>query len=231
MIEERNTMNRVALKSDAKCALKEAVVNPYIVSLIVWIISMIFFGIQYFLDLWRELEEFENFDQMRSFLISCAVYIIIYFLINTWIQFGFYSYCLKVANRDRTMSYGDLFSSAGYFFKAAALTLMINLLVFLWTLLFIIPGIIAAYRYSQAMFVMVENPDKGVMQCIRESKEMMIGHKWEFFVLEVSFILWQLLSAFTCGLALIYVAPYMTVTMAGYYNNIKLKPAADEAYE
>lgn len=231
MIEERNTMSREALKSDAKYAMKEAVVNPYIVSLIVWIVSLIFFAVQYFLDLWGELGEFANFDQMIPFVISYAVYLIMYFLINTWIQFGFYSYCLKVTNRDRTMSYGDLFSAVGYFFKAIALMFMITLLVFLWTLLFIIPGIIAAYRYSQAMFVMVENPDKGVMQCIRESKEMMKGHKWEFFVLELSFILWQLLSAVTCGLALIYVAPYMTVTMAGYYNKIKPKPAAYEVYE
>lgn len=231
MIEERNTMSREALKSDAKYAMKEAVINPYIVSLIVWIVSLIFFAVQYFLDLWGELGEFANFDQMIPFVISYAVYLIMYFLINTLIQFGFYSYCLKVTNRDRTMSYGDLFSAAGYFFKAIALMFMITLLVFLWSILFIIPGIIAAYRYSQAMFVMVENPDKGVMQCIRESKEMMKGHKWEFFVLELSFILWQLLSAVTCGLALIYVAPYMTVTMAGYYNKIKPRPAAYEVYE
>lgn len=235
MIEERNTMSRKALKSDAKYAMKQAVVNPYIVSLIVWIISVIFFAVQYLLDLWGELGEFADFEQMKPFLISYAIYLIIYFLINTWIQFGFYSYCLKVTNRDSTMSYGDLFSAAGYLLKALALMIMIALLVLLWSLLFIVPGIIAAYRYSQAMFIMVENPDKGVMQCIRESKEMMRGHKWEFFVLELSFLLWQLLSTATCGLALIYVAPYMTVTMAGYYNRIKnkIKPktAAYEVYE
>jgi len=119
------------------------------------------------------------------------------------------------------MSYGDLFSSVRYLLKALGLILMVSLLTFLWALLLIVPGIIAAYRYSQAIIIMVEDPNKGIMQCIRESKEMMVGHKWEFFVLELSFILWQLLGLVTCGLAFIYVYPYMKVTFANYYNAIK----------
>jgi uncharacterized membrane protein len=66
------------------------------------------------------------------------------------------------------------------------------------------------------------------MQCIRESKEMMVGHKWEFFVLELSFILWQLLGLVTCGLAFIYVYPYMKVTFANYYNAVKPKTVVYE---
>ncbi len=93
--------------------------------------------------------------------------------------------------------------------------------VMLWCLLLIIPGIIAAYRYSQAIFIMVEDPDKGMMQCIRESKEMMAGHKMEYFILEISFFFWMLLGSVTCGLAYIYVYPYMTVTFANYYNRLK----------
>uniref|UniRef100_UPI000AD4E94B DUF975 family protein n=1 Tax=Clostridium sp. NkU-1 TaxID=1095009 RepID=UPI000AD4E94B len=105
---------------------------------------------------------------------------------------------------------------------------MVSLLTFLWALLLIIPGIIAAYRYSQAIFIMVEDPSKGIMQCIRESKEMMVGHKWEYFVLELSFILWQLLGLVTCGLAYIYVYPYMKVTFANYYNAVKPKTVVYE---
>lgn len=143
-------------------------------------------------------------------------------------MFGYQSYCLKVANRDNTMSYGDLFASTKYLLKALGLSIMIALFTILWSLLFIIPGIIAAYRYSQAIFVLVENPDKGVMQCIRESREMMVGHKWEFFVLELSFILWQLLVLVTCFLANIYVYPYTMVTYANYYNAIKPKTVVYE---
>jgi uncharacterized membrane protein len=98
---------------------------------------------------------------------------------------------------------------------------MIVIFITLWTLLLIIPGIIAALRYSQAVFIMVENPDKGIFQCIRESKEIMDGHLWEYFVLNLSFILWILLAGVTCGLAYIYVYPYLTVTLANYYIQIK----------
>ena len=98
---------------------------------------------------------------------------------------------------------------------------MISVFVLLWCILLIIPGIIAAYRYSQAIFIMVEDPNKGIMQCIRESKEMMAGHKMEYFILELSFFFWMLLGGVTCGLAYIYVYPYMAVTFANYYNSLK----------
>lgn len=225
-------MSREALKTDAKYAMKEAIVSPYIVTVIIGIVSIILSAVQFFLDIWEGLLDtgggYGEPDQLIAFTVSSIIFFIINIIISTIIQFGYYSYCLKVANRDHTMSYGDLFSSVKYLLKALGLVFMMALFTLLWTLLFIIPGIIAAYRYSQAVFVMVENPHKGVMQCIRESKEMMVGHKWEYFVLELSFILWMLLIFVTCGLALIYVYPYMTVTFANYYNGIKQKPAVYE---
>ncbi|MDD2971306.1 MAG: DUF975 family protein [Lachnospiraceae bacterium] len=111
------------------------------------------------------------------------------------------------------------------FFKSAVkifcLYFMIQLFIVLWSMLFFIPGIIATYRYMMAVFIYIDDPDKGVMQCITESKMMMIGHKWEFFVLQISFILWWLLCIVTCGLASLYVAPYSSLTYAVYYDNLK----------
>ncbi|MEY8352053.1 DUF975 family protein [Lachnospiraceae bacterium 54-53] len=221
-------MSREALKTDAKYAMREAIVSPYIVTLIFGVITVVFSAVEFFLDTWEELLDNGGFgspDQMRAFAVSSIIFFIIYFVLSTIIQFGYYSYCLKVANRDHSMSYGDLFSPVKYLLKALGLVFLSTLFILLWALLLIIPGIIAAYRYSQSIFIMVEDPDKGVMQCIRESKEMMEGHKWEYFVLELSFILWQLLIFATCGLALIYVYPYMTVTFANYYNALKHKPS------
>ncbi len=218
-------MSRKALKMDAKNAMREALVSPYMVTIILGIITIVFSVVQGFLDIWEGMINnavaYEDLSQIGAFTASSIIFMIIYFIVSTILQFGYQSYCLKVANRDQTMSYGDLFGSVRYLLKALGLVLMMTLLTVLWTLLFIIPGIIAAYRYSQAVFIMVEDPDKGVMQCIRESKEMMIGHKWEYFVLELSFILWQLLGLVTCGLAFIYVHPYTNVTLANYYNAIK----------
>ncbi|WP_313180201.1 DUF975 family protein [Lacrimispora sp.] len=218
-------MSRKALKFDAKDAMRDAMVSPFMVTIIVGVIMVILSAVQGFLDIWQGMIEnasaYGDLGQTGAFAASSVIFLVINIVVSTIIQFGYQSYCLKVANRDDTMSYGDLFGSVRYLLKALGLILMVSLLTFLWTLLLIIPGIIAAYRYSQAIIIMVEDPSKGIMQCIRESKEMMVGHKWEFFVLELSFILWQLLGLVTCGLAFIYVYPYMKVTFANYYNAIK----------
>lgn len=224
-------MSRKTLKMDAKDAMREALVSPYMVTIILGVITIVLSVVQGFLDIWQGMiENAGTYDlgQTGAFAASSIIFMIISFILSTIIQFGYQAYCLKVANRDQTMSYGDLFSTARYLLKTLGLVFMMSLLTVLWTLLLIIPGIIAAYRYSQAIFIMVENPDKGVMQCIRESKEMMAGHKWEYFVLELSFILWQLLGLVTCGLAFIYVYPYTNVTLANYYNEIKPKTVVYE---
>ena len=217
-------MNRQELKFDAKNKMREAAVKPYVVTLIMGVILMVLSGVQFILDFWGNIigtGSSVNTGEASTYIVSSLVFFVIYLVISTILQFGYSSYCLKVANRDGSMSYGDLFSSVRYLLKAIGLTLMISVFVLLWCILLVIPGIIAAYRYSQAIFIMVEDPNKGIMQCIRESKEMMAGHKMEYFILELSFFFWMLLGGVTCGLAYIYVYPYMTVTFANYYNQLK----------
>ncbi len=217
-------MNRQELKFDAKNKMREAAVNPSVVTLIMGVILMVLSGVQFILDFWGNIigtGSSVNTGEASTYIVSSLVFFVIYLVISTILQFGYSSYCLKVANRDGSMSYGDLFSSVRYLLKAIGLTLMISVFVLLWCILLVIPGIIAAYRYSQAIFIMVEDPNKGIMQCIRESKEMMAGHKMEYFILELSFFFWMLLGGVTCGLAYIYVYPYMTVTFANYYNQLK----------
>ena len=98
--------------------------------------------------------------------------------------------------------------------------------VFLWSLLLIIPGIIKAFAYSQAMYIIAENPEMNAMDALKRSEEMMKGHKMEMFVLGLSFIGWILLGMLTLGLLYIWLLPYMNATMTIFYNNIK--PAAQQ---
>lgn len=217
-------MNRQELKFDAKEKMRQAAVNPYVVTIIMGVIIVILSVVQVIFNFWGEIivsGSNVSGGELSIYVVSSIAFFVIYLLISTILQFGYSSYCLKVANRDGSMSYGDLFSSLRYLLKAIGLTIMILIFVMLWCLLLVIPGIIAAYRYSQAVFIMVENPNKGIMQCIRESKEMMVGHKMEYFILEISFFFWMLLGSVTCGLACIYAYPYMTVTFANYYNRLK----------
>lgn len=216
-------MERATLKMDAKAAMREAPVSPYVVTVIMGVIAIVLSVIDSFLRIWEDVLYKGNGDvgQMGKFLVVSVIFFVIYMVLSTILQFGYQSYCLKVANRDSSMSYMDLFSSTRYLLKSLGLIIMVGIFTFLWMLLFIVPGIIASYRYSQAVLIMVEDPSKGVFQCIRESKEMMVGYKFDYFVLELSFILWSLLALVTCGLALIYVYPYMNVTFANFYNKIK----------
>ena len=96
---------------------------------------------------------------------------------------------------------GHIFDGFGYYFKSFGLIFMIGLFTFLWTLCFIIPGIIAVFSYSQAVFILADNPEKGIIQCIRESKELMKGNKLKYFILNLSFFGWMFLIALGQSLA------------------------------
>ena len=124
---------------------------------------------------------------------------------------------------------GDAFSGCRSVVAAWALMFLTALYTLLWSLLFYIPGIIKAYSYSMAPYILAENPELTARQALNLSKEITYGHKMELFVLDLSFIGWCLLGAITFGLAFIYVAPYMNATKANFYNAIKNGAAAVEA--
>ncbi len=222
-------MDRISLKMDAKAAMEQANPHPVLVSLVYCIL---FFTVQtcfsmisafFSIFMWvlsgfgRFLSEFTVGVVMMVPSLSLSIAGL---LILSFIQLGYFGYCLRVANR-HPAGIGDLFGYARFFLKACGLFFMVTLLVILWALLFYIPGIIALYRYSQAFYIMAEDPRKGIMECINESKYMMAGHKLDKFILDLSFLGWYLLAGVTCGLALMYVLPYKGVTDAGFYNSLK----------
>lgn len=92
---------------------------------------------------------------------------------------------------------------------------------FLWTMLFIIPGIIKGIAYSQAMFILAENPEIGGREALKKSSEMMQGHKLDYFILSLSFIGWNILAVFTFGILYVWLAPYISATQANFYQSIK----------
>ena len=102
-------------------------------------------------------------------------------------------YFLKLF-RQQSCGLDDLRYGLNYMSKAIVLHLLIVIKVFLWTLLFIIPGFIAAYRYSMATYILADDPNKSPHQCIEESCEMMSGNKMTYFILMLSFIGWMILS-------------------------------------
>ena len=144
------------------------------------------------------------------------------------LMLGLIMVCLNVTYGDN-VEIGTLFKGFNYMGKAIALFLMVIFFTMLWSLLFVIPGIIKAYSYSMAFYILAENPEMTAREALNESKEITKGHKLDLFVLELSFILWGLLATVTFGIAYVYVLPYMQLTYVNFYHNIKRQPAQTEA--
>lgn len=125
--------------------------------------------------------------------------------------------------RKGRIDFMDLFSAFNNnFANAMVMGILMNVFVFLWSLLFIIPGIIATYSYAMAPYIQADNPEMSGTESITESKNLMKGKKWSLFCLHFSFIGWIILSMFTFGILFVaYVRPYITAADAAFYESIK----------
>ena len=126
--------------------------------------------------------------------------------------------CVLAVCRGEKAKVSLLFEGFRTIKNGALLYFMRNLLVLLWTMLLIIPGIIAGYNYSMAFFLMSEDATLSYDQALKKSKQVMQGHKMELFALQLSFIGWYFLIPITLGLAALYVVPYLNVTLGAFYN-------------
>lgn len=127
---------------------------------------------------------------------------------------------LKISRKEST-EISDLFEGFKKIGKALWLNILITFFTMLWSLLLIIPGIIKSYAYSMAYYILADNPELTAREALARSKEIMQGHKAELFVLHLSFFWWYLLILVSCGFATLYVTPYMSATVANFYNSIK----------
>ncbi len=115
--------------------------------------------------------------------------------------------------RERDAHPGYLFNGFGCYFKTLGLVIVMGLFIFLWSMLFIIPGIIAAIRYSQAYYILADDPKKGIMQCINESKALMATNKMKYFTLVLSFFGWAFLLGIGQSLLLQFGVPVIIVDL------------------
>lgn len=199
-------MNRALLKENAKKSLQGKYGDAIALLGIMFAISFALGLVIVFFRLEEDLAS--TLADLCSLLISCAL------------GFGMTSYFLKIS-RNEPVTYNELFSKTNMFVSYLSISLLVGLFTFLWTLAFIIPGIIAALSYSMVFFVKLDNPDMGAMDVLRKSKQIMSGHKMDYFVLGLSFLGWAILGAFTLGILYLWLIPYMQVTYANFYNSIK----------
>ncbi|WP_199620366.1 DUF975 family protein [Paenibacillus alkalitolerans] len=142
--------------------------------------------------------------------------------------YGLYAFFLEQA-RGRQPELAVMFSGFQKFGSTLVLYLLMIVFILLWTLLLIVPGIIASLRYSMAFFILHDNPGVSGMEAIRQSSEMMKGYKGKLFMLYISFIGWILLGIITLGIGFLWIIPYMQAALAAFYEQLKNASSYNEA--
>ena len=158
--------------------------------------------------------------RMFSTLIRLSLILaVVSLVIGGMISLGYCLFTLNLADR-REARFSDIYSQTGRFFDGFCLRVLTTVFVTLWSLLFVIPGIIAAYSYAMAPYIMAEDPECTARQALSRSKEMMRGNKWRLFCLQISFIGWGILCGLTFGIGALWLNPYMAVTEASFYREV-----------
>ena len=129
--------------------------------------------------------------------------------------------------RTKSTSFETLFSGFSNFGTTCVVGILQTIFLSLWSLLFIIPGIVKTYSYSMTYYVLHDNPNLSASEAITESRRMMNGYKGKLFCLDLSFIGWFLLSALTLGLLGFYVLPYYNAARARFYEALKNKTTVE----
>ncbi|ADL50697.1 DUF975 family protein [Clostridium cellulovorans] len=167
---------------------------------------------------------YSDFIDWHFILVFASIFLIVSVLILAFRIFVGYS--LEVGGKrffTQASQYGDDriclgFGFNGENYKGIVKTMLVtNIFIFLWTLLLIIPGIIKAYAYRMVPYILSDNPNIGTEEAIALSNKMTMGHKWDMFVLDLSFIGWYILGSLLCGIGVFFVMPYSNATNAELY--------------
>lgn len=135
---------------------------------------------------------------------------------------------IKQVRDNGDMDIGNLFKGFTNDFGTNFLIfVMQTIFTFLWSLLFVIPGIVKSYAYSMAFYIKNDHPEYDWKKCIDESQRMMKGHKWEYFVLNLSFIGWYIVGALVFGVGALWVFPYHQATQAQFYEALASAPTVE----
>jgi len=200
-------------------------------------------SLDYLLEGYDPAEVFAHTFSGTGAMLSIFLSVLVTFY-TALLYYGYSGYVLRIS-RGEQGGYENLLEGFGLAVKVVLLDMLTSLLIVFWSMFFLIPGIIASYRYSQAVFCLLDDPEISPVEALRRSKRMMQGHKMELFAVQLSFFGWILLrtlvsngmafawgSAFGQGFlatAAAYVLsdvvslillPYMQFTFAQYYNHL-----------
>ena len=156
-------------------------------------------------------------DLANTEFVPTAI-LIAFQLVIIILSFGYTGYLLRVV-RGESSGVGNLLDGFGIAGRAIVLTIFIDVLVALASALLFVPGVILSYAYAMARRLQMDHPDWSPVRCMRESRYMMRGHKWDFFVLQLSFLGWLILATIP-GVS-VFVKPYVSLAETVFYENLR----------
>ena len=137
-------------------------------------------------------------------------------IIGGAIHLGICTFNVNLFHR-REAKFSDLFFHFDRLWRGISMRLVVGFFIFLWSLLLIIPGIIATYRYAMVPYLMAEFSDLSVRDAMRESKRLMDGNKWKLYCLQLSYIGWSFLAMLTMGIGNLWLIPYQYAGETAFY--------------
>ena len=205
--------DRVAMKADAREQLRGNRTVPAIITIIAIVIIAI---ISSFVGATDKPDERTIFPSLLGIIITGIISFAL----------AYYYISFKNTSEDDKPGIRTFFDGFNYWFKALCACLWQRLWITLWTLCFVIPGLIKTIAYSQMFYILAENPDISVRKALRMSIYMTQGHKSELFMMYLSFLGWFLLSAITFGILFVWTLPYMQLTAVNAYYYLKSQALA-----
>lgn len=154
-------------------------------------------------------------------LSAVLIFSLALIVIGSAVAVGYARYNLNLAD-GKPASLNDLFNYFPHIVNTVLSRLLRGVYVFLWSLLLIVPGIVANYRYRMTDFLLAEDPTLAPDKAITLSKELMDGRKWDLFVLDLSFIGWDILCIFTFGIGYLWLTPYKHASYAAFYRSLTM---------
>lgn len=143
------------------------------------------------------------------------------FLVTLPILYGYDIVFLKARRANQAVEIGDLFDGFHDYGRVLFTNLLVAVYTFLWTLLFVIPGIVKMFSYSMTNFILADRPELSYNAAIEESMRIMRGNKMKLFLLYLSFIGWAILCIFTFGIGYLFLQPYVQASKVAFYEDLK----------
>ncbi len=152
-------------------------------------------------------------------IISTIGSMLLMYLLGSVISVGYSRFNLGLVDLEKP-DFGHLFGYFKHWGSAVGAYILRDIYVFLWSLLFVIPGIIASYSYAMTGYILADNPGMRASDALARSKELMRGNRWRLFCLQFSFIGWEFLCVFTLGIGMLWLTPYIQASTAAFYREL-----------